>query len=102
MTIKTTSAKAATRVKVTGVLGFREIPELREALLRALDKGRPIEVDARGLESGHAAYLQVLMSARLTAATRGIELHVRDDIDGTTTRLAAVAGLDGTSDLGLR
>jgi anti-anti-sigma regulatory factor len=67
---------------------------LKAALLDALARGEPVELDGRAVQEVDAAGLQVLCAARRSAAARGVPLAFqRDGRSPALVQAVELAGL---------
>jgi len=86
-------------LELKGEICVAHARELKEVLLKALERGGPIQLDLHGVTDLDAAGVQLLLAARRTAQKRGQSFQVsaatRNEL---VDRVLALAGLAGQLD----
>jgi anti-anti-sigma regulatory factor len=75
-------------------LSIGQAEEVREALLAALAGGRDVEIDCSAAIEADLSFIQLIVSARLAAARRGVALRLKASADGPVAAALRMGGLD--------
>lgn len=75
------------------VLDTAAAEPLRQALLARIEAGEPLLIDGAGVDRAGLACLQVLASARATAAASGLSFAIASSSDALTA-MTTLAGME--------
>jgi ABC-type transporter Mla MlaB component len=82
-------------VDMSGPLTLPEAEAIRDQLAAALAKGQPITVDCSGAAEVDLSFIQLLLSARRSAARQGLTLALAEPAAGALLTALRQAGFIG-------
>lgn len=91
--VKLTRKKTVTRLEISGAMTIERAGELREALVKAFQPGKAVQLSLSAVNAVDASGLQLLCSAHRTAVSKGVDVSVEGLDEDIFLSAAELAGM---------